>query len=255
MHLRCKIGCFEHQRGYLAKLPAKQSRTILGVYTLYIAIYSAEFVENMHSKFGRELASKSRNHIKRIKMERDLFASPFVSEPSSESNREKQLDWDIINDPIDPLHHPEFENIMDQDSLLSQHDSLNMPTSSPLYSLPPLYLDSGFDLGPRPTVNAPLSLEPLLEFVRHSQSQAAANRRTGNGRERRANFTPKQRETLNKWLVDHSRMPYPSNNEIESLSALTGLTTRQIRVYLTNGRIRLLRRRGSSARQKTSKDK
>lgn len=207
---------------------------------------------NAKSSLGGELLSKSVHHIKRIKMDRDLFASPFVSEPSSESNKEKQIDWtpmpDLLLPSMDDLPPTEFDDLT---SLMSPHDSMSIPASSPLYHLPMLSSDAGFSISAFPRCDIGLDrakgsdpFDVLIQFVRDTKSKArTAGTKSGNHRESRNNFTPKQRETLNKWLVEHSSMPYPSQKEIQSLSTLTGLTIRQIRVYLTNGRIRLLQRR------------
>lgn len=59
---------------------------------------------------------------------------------------------------------------------------------------------------------------------------------------RRSNFSPAIKKTLNDWLFDNIKNPYPTSPVLSMLEEKTGLTKKQIRVYLTNNRSRLLLR-------------
>jgi hypothetical protein len=54
----------------------------------------------------------------------------------------------------------------------------------------------------------------------------------------RANFTEVQRHILNSYLKAHQAHPYANATDMMQLRELTGLSVRQIRTYLTNGRMR-----------------
>lgn len=70
---------------------------------------------------------------------------------------------------------------------------------------------------------------------------------------KRPNFSPGVKKILNEWLMNNIKNPYPTKSEITVLEQKTGLTNKQIRVYLTNNRSRLLLRspRKSEKAQRT----
>jgi hypothetical protein len=60
----------------------------------------------------------------------------------------------------------------------------------------------------------------------------------------RKNYTPKQANILTEWARANSDHPYPSTIVIERLAEETNLTSRQIRTFFTNFRMRKWRADG-----------
>mmetsp|Transcript_11623 Transcript_11623/g.13143 ORF Transcript_11623/g.13143 Transcript_11623/m.13143 type:complete len:164 (-) Transcript_11623:22-513(-) len=57
---------------------------------------------------------------------------------------------------------------------------------------------------------------------------------------RKENFANESLEVLEKWIESHKDFPYPTNEDLEYLSSITGLRTKQIRIWCTNTRKRKL---------------
>jgi hypothetical protein len=54
----------------------------------------------------------------------------------------------------------------------------------------------------------------------------------------RSNFSPHQRRLLEQFFYEHREHPYADRRELEALERATNLTRRQIRVFMTNARMR-----------------
>jgi hypothetical protein len=54
----------------------------------------------------------------------------------------------------------------------------------------------------------------------------------------RSNFSPHQRRLLEQFFYEHRDHPYADRRELEALERATNLTRRQIRVFMTNARMR-----------------
>ncbi|CEP15433.1 hypothetical protein [Parasitella parasitica] len=73
--------------------------------------------------------------------------------------------------------------------------------------------------------------------------KASANNKTksaNNGRRRRGNLPKSVTAILKQWLIDHSRHPYPTEEEKRSLRLKTELTLNQISNWFINARRRIL---------------
>lgn len=61
---------------------------------------------------------------------------------------------------------------------------------------------------------------------------------------KRKNFSDEARKTMKLWLLSHWMYPYPSIQEKKKFAKQFNLTERQIQIFLTNQRSRLLHRKG-----------
>jgi hypothetical protein len=64
--------------------------------------------------------------------------------------------------------------------------------------------------------------------------------KSSNGRKRRGNLPKIVTAILKQWLVDHSRHPYPTEDEKRALKQKTNLTLNQISNWFINARRRIL---------------
>lgn len=65
-----------------------------------------------------------------------------------------------------------------------------------------------------------------------------ANSKQHSNKKRSAFFSVEQKSYLNDWFDNHPSTPFPAKSEYEDLQSQTGLTQKQIRVYITNKRSR-----------------
>lgn len=57
---------------------------------------------------------------------------------------------------------------------------------------------------------------------------------------KKENFKSEVISILNQWMMNHLSYPYPNKSDCEQITALTGLSAKQIRVWCTNTRKRRL---------------
>lgn len=104
----------------------------------------------------------------------------------------------------------------------------------------------------QPKVNSPKlsnsynsnSFNNLIQLNRQ-QSNTLPDRITDDPKlYKRKNFPEIARKTMKMWLLNHWAYPYPTAQEKRRFAAEFNLTDRQIDVFLTNQRSRLLKRRG-----------
>lgn len=67
----------------------------------------------------------------------------------------------------------------------------------------------------------------------------------------RTNFTQQQRQLLDKFFFEHIDHPYVEHKDLEKLERETNLTKRQIRVFMTNARMRKYPKYRGVARSRT----
>lgn len=99
--------------------------------------------------------------------------------------------------------------------------------------------------------SSPMSARPALVMPRFSGPLTELKEPCTTHEKNRKNFTAAQRAALNGWLRTNATHPYLEPSEISLLANELDLTARQVRVYLTNGRMRILRRKKG---QQTSGD-
>ena len=63
-----------------------------------------------------------------------------------------------------------------------------------------------------------------------------------NKKKKNPSIGKENRAILLEWLCDHEKQPYPSPQELVELISITNLTTKQIRTFLVNYRMRFLKR-------------
>jgi hypothetical protein len=61
---------------------------------------------------------------------------------------------------------------------------------------------------------------------------------------KRGSISKSAREEMSAWLLDHAVNPYPSPSEITAFANKFSISRRQVQVFFTNNRSRLLGRRG-----------
>ena len=69
----------------------------------------------------------------------------------------------------------------------------------------------------------------------------------------RNNFSTEIRNILKEWIIAHAHHPYPNQFEIVSLISKTHLTKKQILVWMTNNRARILGRSPKNGKTNSSK--
>ena len=88
-------------------------------------------------------------------------------------------------------------------------------------------------------------LKPSSEknvFSRHNQNI-----------KKRANYSPEIKKILDDFFIENIYNPYPGKVDIKKLSERTGLTDKQIRVYMTNARMRKITPNGRIHKNKRTR--
>jgi hypothetical protein len=114
-----------------------------------------------------------------------------------------------------------------------------------------------FPVPPMPTVQIPQSASALQAMSTRTSRRSGENKgenpagnieankslgprmpTTGKKGRSRCNFTAYQRQLLEKFFYDHLDHPYAGRRDLEALEIATLLSKRQIRVFMTNARMR-----------------
>ena len=112
---------------------------------------------------------------------------------------------------------------------------IRQPPAFPIISPAPSG-ESAPNIAPEPPSLTFQITRQVIDTVKNTQQKANEGQLYSKGdRKARTNFTEQQRSVLNSFLQVN---PYASSLDIEKLCELTGLSTRQIRTYFTNRRMR-----------------
>lgn len=93
---------------------------------------------------------------------------------------------------------------------------------------------------PQPATAAPTAAAPMIPAALVSALPQQLQQHLGvkPTAKTRTNFTQQQRQLLDKFFYDHIDHPYVEQKDLEKLERETNLTKRQIRVFMTNARMR-----------------
>lgn len=153
-------------------------------------------------------------------------------------NLQESIEFQLYDTPtLMPHQHQSTFNFDSFVIDIGSDDEEPLPYSSPLVCSNPIKLEPpsySFE-------HYAVSVSP----ANHIKKLFDTNRKTTSileeelkSRKSRLPFTQLQKETLDRWIMQHSEHPYPTQNEINALAQKTGLNVKQIRTYFVNARTR-----------------
>ncbi|OHS95459.1 hypothetical protein TRFO_38468 [Tritrichomonas foetus] len=185
------------------------------------------------------------------------LAQPFIQrskQPSRNKSRQVSFDnnppeHDISTIPINTI--PENSTIPTQSQPITNSNLPTNPvsnqvsstTSNPPSSIQqPLVLQlpanySQLALKMATNQGIPLSIQQHIKKP-FQQKDNEHSENSGKKGKTRSNFTPQQRQLLEKFFYDHLDHPYAERYDLEMLERQTNLSRKQIRVFMTNARMR-----------------
>lgn len=185
--------------------------------------------------------------------------SPFndLSEPSSEGNGEFRIPHRLTQCSTDTETLEDWE-------ITAPIQQIDSPTLLPRFTQNPLFLVNLDDFNKSKVVSSPSVNQPQVQILAlyHSKkcyqdSEQHSHDIIIETSKSRKNFPERCSTILKNWLTEHKENPYPTENDINHLGMATGLTRKQIRIFLVNNRSRFLNRspKNGQSSQKLGKRK